>query len=72
MSEKAESVQRQKEACIGPDAGLEGLRARVSDGGDPVYLKPGGIIRLRRPRMTVRLLLVLVALEGLATDSYAR
>jgi hypothetical protein len=69
MSDKVGSVQRDEEACLGPDAGLEGLRARVSDGGDPVYLKPGGIVRLRKPRMTIRLLLVLVALAGLATEA---
>jgi hypothetical protein len=69
MSEKAGSAQRRGEACIGPDAGLEGLRARVSDGGDPVKKKPGGTIRLRKPRMTVRLPLVLVALAGLATEA---
>jgi hypothetical protein len=69
MSETAGSVQRQQEACMSPDSGLEGLRARVSDCGDPVYLKQGGIIRLRKPRMTVRLLLVLVALAALATEA---
>jgi hypothetical protein len=69
MSEKAASVQRKEEACIGADEGLEGSRARASDCGDPVYLKPGGIIRLRGPRTTVRLLLVLVALAALATEA---
>jgi hypothetical protein len=69
MSEKAVSAQRKEEACMAPEAGLEGLRARVSDCGDPVYLKPGGIIRLPKPRMTVRLLLVLVALAGFATEA---
>ena len=69
MSEKARSVQSKDEACIGPDAGLEGLRARFSECGDPIYLKPAGIIRLRPPRMTVRFLLVLVALAGLAIEA---
>jgi hypothetical protein len=69
MSEKAGSVRRKDEACIAPGAGFEGLRARVGDRGDPVYLKPGGIIRLRRPRMTVRLLLAIVVLAGLATEA---
>ena len=69
MSEKAGSVLRKIEACIGSDAGLEGLRARLSGCGDPVYLEPGGIIPLRWPRMTVRLLLVLVALAGSATEA---
>jgi hypothetical protein len=69
MSEQAGSIQRTETASIGLKAGLEGLRARVSDFGDPVYLKPRGIIRLRVPRMTVRLLLVIVALAGLATEA---
>jgi hypothetical protein len=68
MSAKARSSQL-KEEGVGPYSGLEALRARVSDCGDPVYLKPGGLIRLRRPRMTVRLLLILVALAGLATEA---
>ena len=69
MSEKAGSVPRKGEVPIGPDAGLGGLLVRVSDRGDPVYLKPSGIVRLPRPRTTVRLLLVLVALAGLATEA---
>src|SRR5215472_15518241 len=69
MSEQAGSIQRKEQASIGPNAELEGLRVRVSGCGDPVYVKPGGIIRLRRPRMTVRLLLVIVALAGLVTEA---
>jgi hypothetical protein len=69
MSENTEFVRRKDETTMGPYVGLEGLRVRVSDRGDPVYLNPGGIIRLHRPRMTVRLLLVLVALAGLATEA---
>jgi hypothetical protein len=70
MSENTESVRRKNEASMGPYVGLEGLSAHVSDLGDPVYLNPGGIIRLHKPRMTVRFLLVLVALAGLATEAW--
>jgi hypothetical protein len=49
--------------------GLEGLLARVSDCGDPAYIKPERIRRLTKPRMTVRLLTVIVALAGLATEA---
>jgi hypothetical protein len=68
MSKQPGFIQRKEEANNGPNAGLEGLRTRVSDCGDPVYVKSSGVRRLRRPRMTVRLLLVLVALTALATE----
>ena len=42
---------------------------RLSGSGDPVYLEPGGILRWRTPRMTVRFLLVVVALAALATEA---
>ena len=42
MSEKAASVQRKEEACIGADAGLEGSRARASDCGDTGLLEAKG------------------------------
>jgi hypothetical protein len=54
---------------MGPGAGLEGLRTRLSACGDPVYLKPGRIVRMRKPRLTVRRLLVIVALAALATQA---
>ena len=69
MSERTESVGCKDQTSMGLHAGPGGLRARVSDYGDPVYLKPGGIIRVRKPRMTVRFLLVLVAMAGLATEA---
>jgi len=53
----------------GPDAGLDGLRARLSGSGDPVFLTPGGLIRLLRPRLTVRFLIVVVALAAVATEA---
>jgi hypothetical protein len=69
MSEKAVSDQHTREVWNGSGAELDGLRAPLSASGDPVYLNPGGITRLRKPRMTVRSLLIIVALAAFATHA---
>ena len=50
------------------DAGLDGFGARLSGSGDPVYLARKMVIRLERPRLTVRFLIVVVALVAVATE----
>lgn len=62
-------MQRERPVRSGPREGLDGLGARLSGSGDPVYLEPGGIIRLRKPRMTTRFLIVVVVLAALATEA---
>jgi hypothetical protein len=42
---------------------------RLSGSGDPVCLEPGRIHRWRTPRMTVRFLLVVVALAAVVTEA---
>jgi hypothetical protein len=44
---------------------LPGPAVRLSGSGDPVYLEPGRILRWRRPRMTIRLLIVAVMVVAL-------
>jgi hypothetical protein len=62
-------VRRVREVKGDPDAALAGLVSRLSGSGDPVYLEPGWIIGLPRPRMTVRFLIVVVALAALTTEA---
>ncbi len=69
ISAKTVSVQPAQENEDDLAAGLNGSRAGLSACGDPVYPQPGPALRLRRPRMTVRFLLVLVALAALLIDA---
>jgi hypothetical protein len=61
-------VQEESEVRGGPDAGLDGLGARLTGSGDPVFLATKMVFRLERPRLTVRFLIVVVALAALATE----
>lgn len=63
----AVSMLRRRDFHSGPSPGLDGLDVRLSGSGDPVFLELGGIIRLRKPRVTVRFLIVVVALAAVAT-----
>jgi hypothetical protein len=50
-------------------AGLDGLGERRFSGSDtPVFVDPGWIVRFRKPRMTVGLLIVAVALSAVLIE----
>jgi hypothetical protein len=58
-----------REIHTGPDAGLEGLRARISPSDDPVNLEPGRVVRMRSLWIKVRFLMVVVAFAAIVTEA---